>query len=246
MPHQQLNEDLLAGDLKFLVNNIFEVDSYSSKMGDDKDIVVLSFTVESSAPAKDLVNFCERGFDFVLDADHSPGEMDNGKYKVFVEIERNKRIAEQISELLYGIKNLAEVDNFKFRYHKSFNSLEADIQTLKEIIPNSKEDYQVKIQEGYMNNFTNFFSNSYLDKIHVDNDDIIFQKKYAEPLRMRIKNFGNKADVYNSIKGPIMMESKDIGEILFYTKYIGNYNITKISNNLVFENKHYALVLEKI
>ena len=225
MQHQQLNEDLLAGDLKMLVNHIFEVDSYASKMGDDKDIVVLSFTVESLDPAKDLVRFCERGFDFVLDADHSPGELDDGKYLVFVEIERNRRIAEQINELLSGISKLCEIDNFKFRYHKSFNSLDADMETLREIVPNSKEDYAVKIQEGYLNNFSNFFSNSYLDSIHVENDDIIFKKRYAEPLRMRIKNFGPTREIYDSIKGPIMLEHKDIGEVMFYTKYLGNYNI---------------------
>jgi acetolactate synthase regulatory subunit len=111
--HQQLNEELLGGDLRMLVDNIFEIDSYASKMGSDKDIVVVSFTVESQKPADDLVNFCERGYDFVLDADSTPGELNDGKYKVFVEIERNKRIPEQIIELLDGVGKLSEVDNFK-------------------------------------------------------------------------------------------------------------------------------------
>ncbi len=229
-----------------LVKNIFEVDSYASKMGSDKDIVVLSFTVESIDPAKDLVKFCERGFDFVLDADHSPGELDDGKYKVFVEIERNKRVAEQIQELLNGIQQLAEVDNFKFRYHKSFNSLDADLETLKEIIPNSQEDYAVKLQEGSLNNFSNFFSNSYIESVHVDQDDIVFKKKYAEPLRMRIKGFGQRHQVYEGLPGRIMIETKDVSEILYLTKYLGNYNITKINNWFVFENNDYAVVLEKL
>ena len=246
MQYQQLNEDLLAGDLKMLVNNIFEVDSYASKMGSDKDVVVLSFTVESVGPAKDLVTFCERGFDFVLDADHSPGELDDGKYKVFVEIERNRRVAEQINELLLGISQLAEVDNFKFRYHKSFNSLDANIQTLQEIIPNNKEDYQVKIQENYMNNFSNFFSNSYIESIHVDNDDIIFKKKYAEPLRMRIKDFGLKSTIYENAKGPFMFESKDVAEVLYYTKYLGNYSINKVADTVIIENGKFAVALEKL
>ena len=34
-----------AGDLHNLVDTIFEVDAYKSKMGDDEDIVVVSFTV---------------------------------------------------------------------------------------------------------------------------------------------------------------------------------------------------------
>ena len=32
-------------DLEFTVDPIFEIDSYKSKMGDDQDIVVLSFSV---------------------------------------------------------------------------------------------------------------------------------------------------------------------------------------------------------
>lgn len=246
MQHQQLNEDLLAGDLKYLVNNIFEVDSFASKMGSDKDIVVLSFTVESLEPAKDLVRFLEQGFDFVLDADHSPGELDDGKYKVFVEIERNKRVAEQISEVLYGMKELCNVDNWKFRYYKSFNSLDADLTTLKETIPNNKESYETSIQENYLRNFSNFFANSYLDEVHVANNDIIFKRKYSDPLRMRIKDFGTTKEVYERTAGPIMLESKDISEVMYFTKYIGNYNITKISNSYILENKGHAVKLEKI
>ena len=43
-------------DLEFTVDPIFEIDSYKSKMGDDQDIVVLSFSVSGEQPAKDLVN----------------------------------------------------------------------------------------------------------------------------------------------------------------------------------------------
>lgn len=242
----QLNEGLIAGDLKFLVNNIFEVDSYASKMGDDKDIVVLSFTVESQSPAQDLVRFLENGYDFVLDADHSPGELSDGKYKVFVEIERNKRIHEQILELLNGLKNLCEMDNFKFRYHKSFHSIDANSENLNETIPKTKEDYDITIQENKVNHFENFFNRSFLETISVDNDDIVFQKNYAEPLRMRIKAFGLANEVYKNTKGPIMLESKDVSEVLFFTKYIGNYNITKVGSTFIFESQGYALALEKV
>lgn len=237
---------LLAGDLKLLVNNIFEVDSYSSKMGDDKDIVVLSFTVDSRAPADDLVEFVEKGYDFVLDADVSPGELSDGKYKVFVEIERNKRIPEQILELLNGLTNLTEISDFKFRYYKGFHSLDATQENLDGTIPKNKNDYDVSIQENYINNFSNFFSRSFLETVSIDNNDIVFQKKYAEPLKMRIKNFGLKESVYQNADGRIMIESKDMSEVMFLTKYIGNYNITKIGSSFIFENNNYAVELERL
>jgi hypothetical protein len=43
-----------------------------------------------------------------------------------------------------------------------------------------------------------------------------------------------------------MIESKDVAEILFFTKYLGNYHINKINNLFVFENENFALVLEKL
>ena len=243
---QQLNEGLLAGDLRMLVNNIFEVDSYASKMGEDKDIVVLSFTVKSRKPADDLVEFVENGYDFVLDADISPGELDDGKYKVFVEIERNRRIHEQILELLNGVGLLSEISDFKFRYHKAFNSLDANNENLDGTIPKNKDDYEVTIQENHMNNFSNFFGRSYLEQVSVDQEDIVFQKKYAEPLRMRISDFGTRAEVYDNIVGPIMLEGNAMSEIMYFTKYVGNYNITKIGDKFVFENGKYAVALEKV
>ena len=50
---------LQAGDLKHTIYDIFEIDNYASKMGDDKDIVTLSFSVKDKAPAEDLVKFLE-------------------------------------------------------------------------------------------------------------------------------------------------------------------------------------------
>ena len=235
---------LKENDLRDLIENIFEIDSYASKMGNDKDIVVLSFTVEDKEPAEDLVNFVERGYDFVLDADASPGELNDGKYKVFVELERNKRVAEQIQEIMYGVANLTGNKDFKFRYYKSFNSLSLD--NLNEMIPTSPNDYEIKIKENTLNNFSNFFNKSYLESISVDNDDLVFQRKYAEPLRMRIKGAGPRSEVYESLPGRIMIEGKDIAETLYLTKYIGNYNITKINQIFVFENENFAVALEKL
>jgi hypothetical protein len=244
--HQQLNEELLAGDLRMLVRNIFEIDSYASKMGSDKDIVVLSFTVEDKDPANDLVNFVERGYEFVLDADATPGELNDGKYKVFVEIERNKKLPEQIIEILDGVGKLCEIDNFKFRYYKGFKSQESTIENIRNTVPTTKDQYEQTIQENRLNNFSNFFGRSYLENINVNDEDITFQKMYAEPLRMKIKDAGLTENVYSNFPGKIMIESKDMAEILYLTKYIGNYNITKINNVFVFENENFAVALEKV
>lgn len=242
----QFNEDLRQHDLRNLVDKVFEIDSYRSKMGEDKDIVVLSFTVEQHEAAQDLVNFIERGYDFVLDADSTPGELDNGKYKVFVELERNKKISEQVLEIVNGVQNLSGNDAFKFRYYKSFRSKDVTEENLTEEIPNNSDDYELKLKQQHLNNFSNFFNSSYAESIEAVDDELIFHKPFGESVKLRIKDFGPIIEVYENLKGPIMLETNDIAEVLFLTKSLGNYNITKINNLFVFEKEKHAVVMEKI
>ena len=63
---------------------------------------------------------------------------------------------------------------------------------------------------------------------------------------MRIKDFGITESVYNRAPGRIMIESKDMAEVLYITKYVGNYNINKIGNLFIFEHGKFAVALEKL
>jgi hypothetical protein len=237
---------LNTGDLVDMVDKVLEIDAYKSKMGSDQDIVVLSFTVLEEAPAKDLVNFIEKGYSFVLDAATSSGEQDDGMYKVFVEIERDKQIAEQIMELMDGIKKLTNKNNYRFRYYKSFKSVPLTLENLQKEVPSTTEDYTEVVTESNMNNFKNFFNKSYLESIDLDsNDELVLKKAYADPIGFKIKDFGNSQHVNENISEKINMN--DYAEILFLTKYIGDYNVTKFGNKtLTFENNGHMLVLERL
>lgn len=232
-------------DLENLVKHIFEIDNYKSKLGDDEEICVLSFTVFYQDAAADLENFFEMGYEFVLDADTTTGEMDDGNYRVFVEIERNRHLGKQIMELLDGLKRLTGIDTFKFRYYKNFRSQEANEENLDAVIPKDKDSYKIMNTQFQMENFSNFFANSYSDSVNLVDESIVFTKSRSESLKFHIVDSGSKEVVYNNIKGPIMLESRDISEIMFLTKYIGNYNITKIGNTFVFENNGWAVALER-
>lgn len=241
-----LNEDSLqSGDLRDLVKHVFEVDNYRSKMGDDKDIVVLSFTVEHKSPAEDLVSFIEKGYQFVLDADMTPGELSDGKYRVFVEMQRTPKVAEQINDLLYGVQKLTGIEQFKFRYHKSFDSKVADLNTLSETIPSDPNTYESVISERKMESYENFFSKSMLEKITMSEDNILTVKKiYAEPLKFRVLTQGKKDEVINNIEEGINVN--DWGEVIYLVKYLGDYDITKFGNKIVLANEGHAVVMERL
>jgi len=241
-----INESLHAKDLRDLVKKVFEIDSYKSKVGDDKDVCVLSFTVDQADPAQDLENFFEMGYSFILDADRTAGETDDGKYIVFVEIERTRHIAEQIFELIEGVKKVTGLDDMRFRYFKNFKSESATLENLKAAIPKDKNAYMAATEEQPLNNFSNFFSKSYADSINVMEDNISFKRPFSGTVTFKILNSNSKQEIYESVKGPIMLESKDMAEVMFLTKVIGNYNITKIGKTFIFENNGWAVALERI
>jgi len=240
----KLNESLKAGDLRNLVDKVFGIDGHTSKIGNDADTVVLSFTVRDEEPAKDLENFVEMGYAYVLDADVTPGEGDDGKYQVFVELERTRHVAEQIYEIIEGIKKLTDMEDMRFRYFKSFKSQSATLDTLTVNVPKDRDAYKIATEENKLNNFSEFFKNSYANKLIID-ESLQFKSTYGERVKFEIVNSGPRNEVYDSIKGPIMLEHRDISEVLFLTKLIGNYNITKISDTFIFENGRWAVALKR-
>ena len=140
---QPLREGLEQNDLARLLHTELHIDEYKSKMGDDQDIVVLSFKIGGKEPATDLVNFIEKSYDWVLDADTSAGEMDDGDYVVFVELERAPEVPEQIMELLEDLVPLSanEMDSWRIQYHKGSGLHSADLDSLKRSIPLTPGEY---------------------------------------------------------------------------------------------------------
>ena len=237
---------LRTADLKDMVDHIFEIDSFKSKMGEDENIVTLSFSTKTTETATDLVNFLEKGYSFILDADATAGEQKDGTYKVFVEMERSDSCPDQILEIIDGVSKLASEDNFKFRYYKNFRSLEATLENLQENVPTSSDDYGLKIKNVTMESYKNFFNKSYLESVEMAGNILAIKKIYADPLYFNFLNVGNKNDILNSINETITVDDNGFAEVIYLSKYIGDYNITKFGNKLTFENDNKVLVLTRI
>jgi len=204
---------LRHGDLKDLVYDVFEIDSYASKMGEDKNIVTLSFSVKDRAPADDLVKFLEGGYSFILDSDVTSGEQADGTYKVFVELERDNKSNDNIMEIVDGIKKLSEIEKFRFRYYKNFRSHNISIESLNEFVPTDPDNYGIKVNESNLDNYKNFFSKSYVDDIVMTESILTIKKSYADPLHFKFIDFGPTVKTLNSIKESF--NTQDFSEIIF-------------------------------
>jgi hypothetical protein len=108
MYNKPLNEGLDFKDMEGIVKPTVFIDEFASKMGSDDEVSVVSFYVRNNRAADDLVNWFEKGYDFVLDADRSPGEVKPNRYLVYVEMKRRTSLPEWIAELLNDLSTLTE------------------------------------------------------------------------------------------------------------------------------------------
>jgi len=119
------------------------VDEFSSKMGDDDDVIVISFFVRDQQAAKDLMNWFEKGYDFVLDADRSPGEIKPNRYLVYVEIRRRSNAGGNVEQLLNDLNTLTEfVDSSAWTMHYKDKETPFSRDEFDRLVPLSPRAYR--------------------------------------------------------------------------------------------------------
>jgi hypothetical protein len=246
MNNQQLNEGLRPLDLKEMVYPTFEVDTYRSKMGEDRDVCVISFQVKDRAPAKDLMEFIEKGYHFVLDSDISSGENENGEYSVFVELSRNPRLAEHIKEITYGVRKLTGIDDFKFSYHKEQAVHEATEENLKTHIPPTAGAYDGMMTKIKVEGIKRFFGKTLMDDLTLDGDVITIHKPFDKKVQLRMVKEADTDTILEGSTDTISMDEDSMSEIFWLTKVLGDYNINKVGENFMFDNKGQAMLLQRI
>jgi len=154
---KKLAEGSYRGDLQRLIEPELHIDQHRSKMGEDDDIIVASFKVRGKEPAHDLVSFLETGYDFILDADASPGEISPGKFLVFFELSRRTTAVDRIYQIVEEVLNLSlqDLDEWKFAYgppeqrgtRRKVTTYPFTKENLKRFIPMSPREYRDSHEE---------------------------------------------------------------------------------------------------
>ncbi len=137
-----LNEGLDYHDLEGQMIPTVTVDEYAAHMGNDSEIVTLAFTIKSEAAGNDLVDWFERGYDFVLDAQVSEGEVKPGQYLVFVEMNRRSSVPKRIIELLDDLETLTAIPVKDWTIVVDEEEYSPEEEVLKQVITISPHDYR--------------------------------------------------------------------------------------------------------
>lgn len=148
-----LNEGLDYHDLEGQMIPTVTVDEYAAHMGNDSEIVTLAFTIKSEAAGNDLVDWFERGYDFVLDAQVSEGEVKPGQYLVFVEMNRRSSVPKRIIELLDDLETLTAIPAKDWTIIVDEEEHSPEEEVLKQVITISPHDYreEVEVEEEELN-----------------------------------------------------------------------------------------------
>ena len=148
LSNNPLFESLSFKDLDGLLKPTIHVDEFTSKMGDDDDIIVLSFFVRDDQAAKDLMNWFEKGYDFVLDADRSPGEIKPNRYLVYVEIRRRSTAGGQVEQLLDDLSTLTEFeDSSAWTMHYRGKSIPFSRDAFDKVVPLTPRAYRERYEK---------------------------------------------------------------------------------------------------
>lgn len=188
----KLSEGLDYGDLSRLIHTKLHIDEFKSKMGDDADVIVVSFKVGGKEPATDLMNFIERGYDWVLDADVSAGELDDGEYLVFVELERTPKAPDQILKLLSDLMNLTEqdLDEWRFQYRKKSTEYDLSEENIRKMVLLTPRNYIAKFGDDE-------------EDVDLDDEDAKAEKELTamkEAAGVRMNKYAPKNDFTESIR----------------------------------------------
>lgn len=233
---------LRAGDLNDLILDTFEVDNFQSKMGDDRDVCVVSFIAKQRAPARDMMEFIEKGYSFVLDSDVSAGEDRDGNYHVFVELERDSALPRNIKELTDGVSKLCGLDEWKFKHYK--NNKVFGLESLSEVVSKSPIEYDAMMENIRVESINKFFSKTYKDQVIVEGNTVTIKKAFGVSFSFDIESFGNKKEISTDLSETIKLDTKSTAEVLWLTKLLGEMNITKYGDKFVLENGNKAMKIK--
>ena len=176
----RLNEGLDYHDMRGQIEPEISVDEYAAKLGEDSDIVTLTFMLKSKEASKDLVSWLEIGYDYILDASVSDGELEPGKWLVFLEMKRRSNVPEKIVQILKDLETLTDRPLKDYTVKVDDETYDADEDMLKQVIILTPNQYKKEKGEDEELNEMRQIAGLPNKKVYTDID-------------MEIKDYMNKA-----------------------------------------------------
>ena len=167
-----LNNEDLAGTILPLVS----IDEFEPKAGDTKSVIVVAFYLLDQDPAEDLNTFIQRGYIDALDVEVSPNTDEDGRYLVFVEMERNDTFPNKFQALLKDVENVAGKQDWKVKtYLSDDREFEYNDPAIYKYVITNPAEYISKdefMKESVKDKVTEFLQDSHIMFLTVEGNNL--------------------------------------------------------------------------
>jgi len=127
-----------------LVNTMFKeisIDEFEPKTGEAKDVLVLGFYLNEQSSGKDLYHFLNNSVEKIRDVEVSPNPNQEGKFMVFVEMDRTPEVFEGVSNIVKEVERLSGKMSWNISTLLSEEDLEFNKENFFGFVQSDPENY---------------------------------------------------------------------------------------------------------
>ena len=135
---------LRENDLANTVLKKISVDEFEPKTGTSENVLVLGFQLSENLPSKDLYKFLNNSIIEMRDIEVSPNPNPDGYYMVFVEMDRQDTVLDNIKSIVKEVERLSGKLNWEVSTTLSEESIELGNEELVKYIQTDPENYMSK------------------------------------------------------------------------------------------------------
>ena len=137
---------LHTGDLQDTMLKKVSIDEYEPKTGDASEVLVLGFSLRESTQGQDLYNFLNSSIFEIRDVEVSPNPNPDNYYMVFVEIDRNDKVLENIRNIVKDVENISGKLPWIGKTHLNDDFLPLFDEGISQYVITDPEKYMTKEQ----------------------------------------------------------------------------------------------------
>ena len=206
---------LQAEDLKDTILKKVSIDEYEPKTGDSADVLVLGFSLKESSQGQDLYNFLNSSIYEIRDVEVSPNPNPDNYYMVFVEMDRNEEVLNNIRKIVKDVENVSGKLDWVGKTHLTDDFHPLYDEGISKFVITEPENYMTKKQweeqqaealeletknsvETANQNILEFLKNSNLLSASINNNTLEVEDKFNEA-KLEVIGFGEAKDIMTEI-----------------------------------------------
>lgn len=226
---QVLNEkSLRPGVLRDLIHPIISIDEFTPKINPN-NIVIQFQVLDNYDAAYDLSSFLERSPEGIIDTEASETPNIDGRYNVFVEMERTTDFPDKLVRILSDLENLSPNTDWKLQLYKVNDPIDVDVKKItKDMILSTPEE------------ITEFFDNAPVNVILDENRKTTIKTIYGETLVYdKISNIMNESQAKDFLKDNFKLDNTSLSMSLST-----NYTVLRIDEGFIVGNGDKFVILK--